>query len=301
MAERSLKLPKLLPSQDVKRTDSRGTRNQLGRLLRRLLPALVLVVITVFVLYPFVFVIFTSLKTDKEVTINPLGLPQQWLWQNYREAWVEANFGIYFKNSVIILIPVVATVVFTSILAGYALSRLRFRGSRVLLVYFIAGLGLPLEAVLIPLYIMMKDAKLLNTYWSVMLPQVGLLLPFGVLIMSGFFAQLPSELIDAAKVDGATDWQTLWRVLVPVASPAIVSLVVFASLWTWNSFFLPTIMLTKDSVRTLPLGLVYFIGEYQTQQHLLAAGALITATPIIILYLIFQRQFVRGITVGSFK
>jgi raffinose/stachyose/melibiose transport system permease protein len=134
-----------------------------------------------------------------------------------------------------------------------------------------------------------------------MLPQVGLLIPFGVLIMSGFFAQLPSELIDAAKVDGATNWQSLWLILVPVARPAIVSLAVFASLWTWNSFFLPTVMLTKDSVRTLPLGLVYFVGEYQTQQHLLAAGALITATPIILLYLVFQRQFVRGITVGSLK
>jgi raffinose/stachyose/melibiose transport system permease protein len=134
-----------------------------------------------------------------------------------------------------------------------------------------------------------------------MLPQIGLLLPFGILIMSGFFAKLPGELIDAAKVDGATDWQALWYVFVPMANPAIVSLLVFASLWTWGSFFLPTVMLTKDSMRTLPLGLAYFIGEFTTEQHLLAAGALIAAAPIIVVYFIFQRQFVRGITVGSLK
>lgn len=271
------------------------------KLFKRIIPVTVLVVITCLVFYPFLFVILTSLKTDSEVLVNPLGLPRNWLLQNYRTAWLEANFNIYFQNSVIILLPVVTTVTFISVLAGYAFSWLRFRWSNVLLVFFIAGLGLPLEAIIIPLYMIMLDLNLLNSHWSVILPQIGLLMPFGILIMSGFFSQLPTELVDAAKVDGATSWQTLWYVLVPIASPAIVSLIIFASLWTWNSFFLPTVMLTADSMRTLPLGLAHFIGEYQTEQARLAAGALITAVPIIILYLLFQRQFVRGITVGSMK
>jgi raffinose/stachyose/melibiose transport system permease protein len=269
--------------------------------IRKGIPVIVLIAITCMVMYPFLFVILTSLKTDSEVLVNPLGLPRNWLWENYRTAWVEANFSIYFKNSVIILVPVVITVTLTSVLAGYAFSWLRFRWSNILLVFFIAGLGLPLEAIIIPLYLMMKDFGLLNNYLSVILPQIGLLMPFGILIMSGFFSQLPTELVDAAKVDGATSWQTLFYVLVPIASPAIISLVIFASLWTWNSFFLPTVMLTRDSVRTLPLGLAHFMGEFQTEQARLAAGALITAAPIIILYLLFQRQFIRGITVGSMK
>lgn len=271
------------------------------KVLKRALPVLVLAAITALIIYPFLFVILTSLKTENEVLINPLGLPKEWLWKNYQTAWIEANFGTYFKNSLIILFPVVTIVTFMSILAGYAFSWLRFRWRNLLLVFFIAGLGLPLEAVIIPLYMMMKNLDLLNTYWSVMLPQIGLLMPFGILIMSGFFAQLPTDLVDAAKVDGANTWQTLWYVMVPIAWPAIVSLIVFASLWTWNSFFLPTVMLNRDSMRTLPLGLVHFIGEYQTQQALLAAGSLITAAPIVMLYLLFQRQFIRGITVGSMK
>lgn len=289
------------PADSTGRPTQVTVRAGLRRLVAQVSPALFLGLVACAVLYPFVFVVLTSFKSGNEVRTNPLGLPQQWRWENYVRAWVEANFGTYFKNSVIVLVPVVTAVLVVSILAGYAVSRLKFRGSRVFLLYFVAGLGLPLEAVLIPLYLMMKDLHLLNTYWSVVLPQIGLQIPFGVLIMSGFFAQLPGDLIDAAKMDGANDWQALWKVFVPCASPAIVSLLVFTALWTWGSFFLPTVMLTRDSMRTLPLGLAYFVGEYTTEQHLLAAGTLITAVPIVMLYLVFQREFVRGITVGSLK
>jgi len=278
-----------------------GTRVRWRRLARRIAPALALSLITALILYPFVFVILSSFKTGNEVRINPLGLPEQWRWSNYVQAWVEANFGTYFKNSVIQVVPVVAMVIFASILAGYALSRIKFFGNHILLVYFIAGLGLPLEAVLVPLYLMMLDFKLLNNHWSVILPQIGLLIPFGVLVMSGFFAELPGEILDAATVDGASHWQTLWYIAVPIANPAIMSLLIFAALWTWGSYFLPAVMLTRDSVRTLPLGLAYFVGEFTTEQHLLAAGTLISALPVTVLYVLFQRHFVRGITIGSLK
>jgi raffinose/stachyose/melibiose transport system permease protein len=269
--------------------------------LRQFFPLLILTLIAACVLYPFVFVILTSLKTTNEVRINPLGMPENWLWQNYPEAWVRGNFGIYFKNSVFIVIPVVLAVIICSTLAGYAFGRFKFRGSRVLFLYFIAGMGVPLEAVIIPLYYTMRGLNLHNTHWSVILPLISLILPFGILLLSSFISQIPSDLLDAAKVDGATNWQTLWYVVVPLSRPAIVTVLVFSSLWTWNQFFLPTVMLMKNNVRTLPVGLAYFVGSYSTEQHLLAAGALMTALPVILLYILFQRQFVRGITVGALK
>ncbi len=277
------------------------TLRKVRKLFHRLVPFLILSAVTAVVLYPFIFVLLTSLKTSNEVRVNPLGLPEQFLWGNYSEAWGRGNLNVYYKNSLIVVVPVVLTIIACSILAGYALSRLRFRGSRVLFWFFIAGMGLPLEAIIIPLYYMMRDFSLLNTHLAVIFPMIGLILPFGILVLTGFIGKIPSDLLDAAKVDGATDWQILRHVVVPIAQPGIVTVLVFSFLWTWNQFFLPTVMLTDNRVRTLPVGLAYFIGAYNTEQHLLAAGVLITAVPVIVVYTIFQRQFIRGLTVGAIK
>jgi raffinose/stachyose/melibiose transport system permease protein len=271
------------------------------RKLGRGLPFLALCLITITVMYPFVFVLFTSLKASNEVRIHPLSLPAHWLWSNYREAWTGGHFSTYFRNSIEIAVPVVIAVVISSILAAFAFTQLRFRGSRVLYWYFLAGLGLPLEALIISLYFQMLDLDLLNTPWSVMLPMIGILLPFGILLLTGFVGEIPGELLDAAKLDGASDRQLLTQMVVPLAWPGIVTVMVFSFLWTWNQFFLPAVMLTNDSARTLPIGLYGFIGTYTSEQHLLAAGTLITAAPVILLYVVFQRQFVQGITVGSLK
>jgi raffinose/stachyose/melibiose transport system permease protein len=271
------------------------------RTIGRFLPVLALSLIAAVVLYPFVFVLLTSLKTSNEVRIDPLGLPSHWLWRNYREAWTGGHFDTYFRNSVLVAVPVVVAVVVSSTLAAYAFGQFRFRGSRVLFWYFLAGLGLPLEAIIISLYFQMLDLDLLNTRWAVIFPMTGLIIPFGVLILSGFIGEIPRELLDAAKIDGASDWQVLAQIVVPMAWPGIVTVVVFAFLWTWNQFFLPAVMITDAGARTLPIGLYSFIGAYTSEQHLLAAGTLITALPVILLYVVFQRQFVQGITVGSLK
>jgi raffinose/stachyose/melibiose transport system permease protein len=260
-----------------------------------------LVLLTIAILYPFAFVIFTSLKTSNEVRINPIGLPQHLLFANFSDAWNQGHFSVFMKNSLIIVIPVVISVIICSLMASYAFARLKFKFSNGLFLLFIIGQGLPLEVVLIPLYYMMKDMGQLNHYTSVIFPMIGIILPFGILLLTGFISEIPSEIFDSAKVDWANEWQTLWRIVLPIAKPGIISLLVFSFLWTWNQFFLPTVMITDNNFRTLPVGLAYFIGSFDTEQNLLAAGSLITAAPIIILYLFFQRQFVRGITVGAFK
>jgi raffinose/stachyose/melibiose transport system permease protein len=287
--------------QKTVRQDAVAVRGNPRKAVGRALPFLALTLISLVVLYPFVFVLLTSLKTSNEVRIDPLGLPRHWLWRNYREAWTGGHFGTYFRNSVFVAVPVVVAVVVSATLAAFAFSQFRFRGSRVLFWYFLAGLGLPLEAIIISLYFQMLDLDLLNTRWSVILPMTGLILPFGVLILTGFIGEIPREMLDAAKLDGASDGQLLRQIVVPLAWPGIVTVIVFAFLWTWNQFFLPAVMLTDADARTLPIGLYSFIGAYTSEQHLLAAGTLITALPVIVLYVVFQRQFVQGITVGSLK
>jgi raffinose/stachyose/melibiose transport system permease protein len=296
MAETALPLERQLA---IRRT--RTVWHILRNVLSHGLPVIALSVLTLVVMYPFLFVIFMALKSDVEMRVNPLGIPHQLVWQNFAETWVRGNFGIYFKNSVMIVIPVVVAVIFVSLLAGYAFGRMRFWGRDVLFVYFVAGLGLPLEAILIPLYFTMLDLNLLNTYWSVILPMVGLIMPFGILLLTGFIQAIPEDLISAARVDGASDWQILWDVVAPIAYPGIVTLLVFAFLWTWNQFYLPTVMITDNDFRTLPTGLNFFIGAYYSDLTLLAAGTLITAAPVVLLYLFFQREFINGVTVGSLK
>ena len=260
-----------------------------------------LVLLTIAILYPFAFVIFTSLKGSSEVRINPIGLPQQLLFSNFSSAWTEGKFSVFMRNSFIIVVPVVLAVIVCSLMASYAFARLKFKFSNGLFLMFVVGQGLPLEVVLIPLYYMMKDMGQLNHYTSVIFPMIGLILPFGILLLTGFISEISSDIFDGAKVDGANEWQTLWHIVLPIARPGIISLLVFSFLWTWNQFFLPTVMITDNNFRTLPVGLAYFIGSYDTEQNLLAAGSLITAAPVIVLYIFFQRNFVRGIMVGAVK
>ena len=282
-------------------TGATASRRSLRGLVRRAVSTTVLAIISFIILYPLLFVFFTALKSDREIRTAPLAPPQEWIWQNFSEAWTRGNLNIYYKNSIIVVIPVVLVVISAALVASYAFSRLKFRGNRVLYWFFVAGMGLPLISVIIPLFYNMRSWHLLNTHWSVILPMVGILLPFGILLLTGFIDEISTDMLEAAKVDGATDLHIVWHIVIPVTRPGIVTLLVFAFLWTWNQFFLPTIMLTNDSVRTLTVGLSYFIGSYDTDQALLAAGVLITAVPVILVYVVFQRQFIRGITLGSVK
>lgn len=269
--------------------------------VRKLIPTLFLTLLSAMILYPFVFVFFAALKGANEVRQNPLGLPENWLWSNFVTAWTKGDFSIYFNNSIIIVIPVVFMVILCSLLASYGIIRIKPIGNRFFFIFLIAGQGLPLEAIIIPLYYQMLNAKLLNNPLSIILPMIGLIIPFGILLLTGFIATIPSEILDASKVDGASEWQELFYVVVPIARPGIIALLVFSFLWTWNQFFLPAVMLTKNSARTLPIGLGQFLGAFTYEMQLLAAGTFITATPVVIIYLIFQRQFVRGITAGALK
>ncbi len=266
-----------------------------------ILVTVLLAALAIIVMYPFLWTIINSLKSGQDFALNTLGMPARLVWKNYRDAWVVASIGLYTLNSIIVAVPTVLTVIALSVLAAYSFAYLEFRFKMIFYIYIIAGFAIPLEVVIIPLFFQMRDLRMLNTYWSVIAPQIALLLPFGVLIMRSFMLNVDKAIIDAARIDGCGSLRLLLSVVVPCIIPAITSLLIFTFMWTWNSLFLPMVMITKNQLRTIPLGLTYFQGQFGTNVTLLSAAAVMACLPVVVIYLIFQGQFIRGITAGAVK
>lgn len=220
---------------------------------------------------------------------------------NFADAWREGNFGSYLKSSAIVTVTVVVCSVALSVLAGYAFGLMRFRGAQVLFYVLLLGLMIPMEAMIVPLYYDLRDLRLTDTYWALILPQIGTSVAFGTFWMRAFFRSVPRSLVEAARIDGASSWFTLWRVLLPLAKPAVLTMTVLLFMWTWNEFLLALVMVTDEGLRTAPLGLSFFQGRNQTDFTLLAAGAVIVATPVLVLYVFLQRHFIRGMLAGAVK
>jgi len=269
---------------------------------KRLLPRyLVLTVFMLIVLLPVWGMLMSAFKSNTQIASSPFSLPQTWTLENFQQAWTVGKFNVFFKNSVIVTTAVVISSVFLSTLSGYAFGQLPMPGKNLLFPLMLLGYMVPFEAVIIPLYNWMDTLGLRNTYWAMILPQIGLSVSFGTLWMSSFFENAPKELVDAATIDGCNRWQTLWQILWPLARPATTTLVVLIFMWTWNEFLLALVMVQTEAMRTLPVGLAFFQGKYTSNLSLMAAGAIIVALPTVLIYILFQRFFIRGMLGGAIK
>ncbi|MBN6042312.1 carbohydrate ABC transporter permease [Amycolatopsis sp. 195334CR] len=255
---------------------------------------LILGVFTVFALYPMVAILVTALRSE---VAGQGGIH----WENFAAAWTQARFGSYLLNSVLVSICVVALSLLLSVLAAYAFGTMRFRGREVLFYLVLLGLTVPAEAVVVPLYFDLRDLGLTNTYASLIFPQVAQSVAFGVFWLRTYFRSTSRGIVEAARLDGAGHWQTLWRILVPMGRPAMVTLAVLVFMWTWNEFLLARVMVTGEELRTAPLGLQFFSGPATTTVPLLAAASVLVALPVVVLYLFLQRHFIRGMVDGSVK
>lgn len=262
---------------------------------------LILTVFMLIVCIPLWGALMSAFKSNSEFLSSPFSLPQTWTLENFKEAWTVGRFSQFFKNSVFVTTVVVIVSVFLSILSGYAFGQLPLPGKKLLFPLMLIGYMVPFEAVIIPLYHWMGALGLRNTYWALILPQIGLSVSFGTLWMSSFFENAPQELVDAATIDGATRWQTLWGILFPLSRPATTTLIVLIFMWTWNEFLLALVMVQSESMRTLPVGLAFFQGRFSSNISLMAAGAIIVALPTILIYILFQRFFIRGMLGGAIK
>jgi raffinose/stachyose/melibiose transport system permease protein len=260
-----------------------------------------LTILLIFAVAPLLLAWFTAFKTAEQQLVNPYGLPLPPTLDNLIEAWTVGRFSIYFKNSLIISIADVIGMVIIASLAGYAFARLRFPGQKLLLYGLLVGLTIPVAALIIPLYVTMRDLRLLNTYGSVIIADIALAAPIFVFIMRAFFKDLPAELDDAARIDGANEFQIFWQIMLPLARPGLVTVALLEFLWSWNDLFLPLVFLVSNDLRTLPLGMLFFQGQFTIDYGLMSAGVLILSLPVTILFLVFQRDFVKGLASGALK
>lgn len=250
---------------------------------------------------PLLFMAATAFRTEADWANAKIGLPTTASLGAFERAWHGANIGVYFRNSAIITSATVALSVVTATLAGYSFAKQRWRGSGAVYLFVLAWLAIPPLLLMVPIYVEMVQLGLLNTYWSAIFLYTALNLPFNVYLMTSYFRSVPDELIEAARIDGAGVHRTFQRVLLPLARPALATLVIFNVLWAWNEFLFALLLLQTDGVKTLTVGVLQLQGRFVSDYPALMAGLLITSLPVIAAYLVFQRHLVRGIVAGAVK
>lgn len=272
---------------------------------RKIIPffihAFLLIVAFVWI-YPFLWMISASFKTQNDFFASGLSLiPKEIVFDNFIRAWNNANFSQYFLNSIVVTVSVVFIVLISSSCAGYVLGRYAFVGKQVALSIFVASITIPLVFTVIPVYEMLKTMGLNQSLLGLILAESGGGQVVFLMLFSSFFAQLPMEMEEAAKIDGCGFWKTYTKVMFPLAKPIIVTVVIMQFIWTWNSFLLPLIItLNKPSIRTLAVGMYALKGENVVDWTGISAGATISILPVIIIFIALQKYFVDGIA-GAVK
>ncbi len=261
----------------------------------------VLGVIAILMVSPLILTIFTSLKPMTELVNPPWYPPVNITFEHYTRVWSEGGFSRYFFNSLLISVVDAIVMIFIASLAAYAMVFMNFRGKMVLQILFLIGLMIPVTAIVLPLFQVVRSFNLLNTHLGVILPDLALAVSVFVFLFSSYFVNLPTALHEAAKLDGANEFQIYLKVIMPIATPAVVTTALLEFLWSWNDLLLRLLIMTREEMRTLSVGLLNFQGTTTRDVTGLSSGTLIMAIPVVILFVFFQRHFVRGMTSGAVK
>ena len=260
-----------------------------------------LVVAVIVILLPVVWVVLSAFRPRDEIFSNPFGFPTSLYLDNIIDAWVHGRYGRYTLNTVIVTVPTLLIGVTCCSLAGYGLSIIPYKGAHIILSVFLLGMMLPSQALIITLFVVVRDLGLMNKYLGVILAQVAGHLPFGIFMMYSFFRSVSKEVIEASVIDGATTFQSYALIAMPMSAPALSTLAVFYFRWSWNSFIVPLLLIHKPDMRTVSLSLMYFTGRQGSDWALMAAGVTIMSLPVILVYAFLQRHFVTGTTLGALK
>ncbi|BAS28294.1 carbohydrate ABC transporter permease [Limnochorda pilosa] len=277
-----------------------GTARSRAALVRALVYLGLAALAAVF-LYPLVLMVFTAFKSTREIFMDPFGLPSGWSLKPFLDVWGRARFSVYFRNSVLVTSLSTVVVLACSSLSAYALARYRFRFNGMLYLFFLAGIMIPIRLGVLPLFLLMRDLHLLNTHASLVLTYAASGMPMSVFLLAGFFRTLPKELEYAARIDGCTEFQTFYRVMLPLVRPGLATVTIVNFVPWWNDFFFPLLFIQSDHLKTIPLGMTVFFGQYMTDWGLLFAGMLIASLPLLVVYLVMSRQFIAGLTAGAVK
>ena len=261
-----------------------------------------LIALAIIWILPIISVALTSIKSSADFFSGEslFSIPEHPQWGNFAKAWTKGKLGLYMKNGIIISLMKVPLGILVEALAAFGLTRLNIKHRTGLFMFFLLGMMLPHQMALIPLNRIFTKFHLINNYGGLFIVYIGFGIGYGILVLRGFMRSIPKELDEAAYLDGCGTWGLFWRVILPNIKPAMATLFILDFLSTWNEFLLQSILVTKDTLRTVPNGLIGFIGEFGTDYGLLNAGVLISIIPVLIVYLIFQKYFVEGMA-GAVK
>lgn len=251
---------------------------------------------------PMVTLVLTAIKGKKEF-FSGTGLfafPQKIAWKNFSEALIRGRLLVYMKNDIIISGFKVPIGILVEAMAAYALTRLKMKNATKVFIFFLVGMMLPFQIALVPISVIYNKLRLINTYFGLFYVYVGFGISYGILVLRGFFRGIPKEMDEAAIVEGCTNWQIFIKVIMPMAKPAIATLLIVDFLATWNEYLLASVIINNNAKKTVPVGLMTFVGEHGTDYGFLCAGVLISVIPVLVVYLIFQRHFVEGMS-GAVK
>ena len=250
---------------------------------------------------PFLWVALMSLRTRPEILDNPYVLPTKLHWEKFADAWVNSNYGTYFWNSVITVTAAVALLTMIGAMCAYAMARYHFRGARLIRFAILSGMVLPPQLLILSLFQILLGFGLYNTLLGLILAYLAAQLGMTVYILEGFFAQIPQDLFDAARIDGYGDLEIFWRITLPIGMPALLTTVTLNFIILWNEFLFAVVFLTDDEKRTLPLGIMHFMGSHQLDVGMLATGLMIAILPVLALYALFSETMIRGMTAGAIR
>ena len=250
---------------------------------------------------PLLWVAAMSLRTTAEIFKNPYGFPAPAHWEKFADAWTKSNYATYFWNSTVTVVSAVILVTVIGAMAAHCLARYHFRGSRIVRFLILSGLVLPPQLLILALFQILLEMDLYNTLPGLVLVYVATHVAVTVYILEGFFAQIPQDLFDAARMDGYSDFEIFWRVTVPIGAPAIFTTVMLNFIILWNEFLFAVVLLTDDDKRTLPLGIMHFTGSHQLDVGMAATGLMIAIVPIIAVYALFSETMIKGMTAGAIR
>lgn len=261
-----------------------------------------LLVLSLVWLMPFVTVFLSAIRSQGDlISRGVFAFPKTLQWSNFAKAWNTGEFAIYFRNSLILIAVKVPLGIIIASLAAYPLAKMRFRLSMPIFVFFLAGLAIPIQVTLQPLLVIMKQIGISNSLFALIPPYIAFGLPFQIFVMRGFFRLIPSELLEASQIDGASEFTAFWRIMLPLSLPALATLAIIDVLATWNEFLIALVLISANESRTVPLGLLQFQGEHSSNYVLLMAGIVISIVPVIAVFVFLQRYFISGLTSGAVK
>jgi alpha-1,4-digalacturonate transport system permease protein len=268
--------------------------------MNKILQSTIKIILVLLFFFPILWIALSSLKLQSELFTFPLSLlPENPTLENYRSAFKTGNFLLYFKNTTIVAVVSTTITILINTMSGYALSKYIFKGRDTIFFIMIATLMIPLQVILVPIFILEKNLGMLNTLMGIIIPPAAT--PTGIFLARQYMMTIPNSLIEAARIDGGSEWFIFQRIILPLSKPIIATLAIFSFMWRWNDFLWPFIVIAKQKKYTLQLALANFVGQYDVDWSKLLSMTVISIIPLVIVFLMFQKYFIKGMTSGGVK